>query len=66
MARIVRLYADQLEAGDILVVKEGSIRKYYHICELSIVGQEVRVTYNGHLTFEHLTFDADDRVRVRE
>jgi hypothetical protein len=66
MAKITRLYADELEAGDTLVVKEGSIRKFYHICEIQIRGRDIKVVYNTRFDTEEVMLDADDRVRIRE
>lgn len=67
MAKIVRYDADMIEAGDTIVVKEGRIRKFYHICEFGMVGDKVHIVYNGrHGEFVHLRLDADDRVAIRE
>lgn len=64
--QIIRIRADDLMAGDILVVKEGSIRKYYHVCEVAIDGTRVRYVYNDKYGFTHNEAKARDVLRVRE
>lgn len=65
--RIIRIYADELYAGDTIVIKEGTIRKFYHVCEVAQDGDRIRYTYNGRGgEFVHEEVKADDRLRVRE
>lgn len=67
--KTVRITAEELWAGDKLEVKQGSIRKYYALCEVHVrydafVG--VTVVYIDHGQFVRKTFGLDDKVRVRE
>jgi hypothetical protein len=38
VSSITRYDADQIAAGDTIVIKEGKIRRFYHVCEVSISG----------------------------
>lgn len=64
--RIIRIRADELMAGDTLVVKEGSIRKFYHVCEVAQDGDRIRYVYNVRHGFKHEEAKAGDKLRVRE
>jgi hypothetical protein len=67
MASITRYDADQIAAGDTIVIKEGKIRRFYHVCEVSISGDDVHIVYNnGRAGFAHLQMKADDPIRIRE
>jgi hypothetical protein len=64
---IVRRYdADQIEAGDTIAIKEGKIRRFYHVCEVLIKGSTVQIVYRDKTGFVRLNMDADDPVRIRE
>jgi hypothetical protein len=44
--KIMSIFARKLRAGDALVVKEGRIRRFYHICEVGVNRQGVEIVYN--------------------
>lgn len=44
---VITILARKVTAGDSLVVKKGSVRKFYHICEVEIGKSRVVVIYNG-------------------
>jgi hypothetical protein len=66
MAKIIRVYADQVEAGDYIIVDTDRGRRVYHVCEVGISDQKVTIIYNARHGFEREQFDASDRVRIRE
>jgi hypothetical protein len=64
---VIRRYdADQIEAGDTIVIKEGSVRKFYHVCEVLVNGDKVHIVYNLRYGFVHLHLKESDKVRIRE
>jgi hypothetical protein len=62
-----RIYAWELQAGDYLVVKMGSIRKAFHVCEiLSSDGYNYKVIYNDVRGERVQTeYEANDVVQAR-
>jgi hypothetical protein len=66
VARIIRIRADEIMAGDKLVVKEGSIRRYLPVCEVHVRSNVVEIIYIDRGRFTHTSFDGDDVVRVRD
>lgn len=57
--------AGDLHAGDIIVVVEGNIRKYYHVCEVSQYRGKTSIVYNTPQGFEREQCDDDDMLRIR-
>lgn len=45
--RVIRCRADEVMAGDTIVVKEGRIRKFYHVCEIGQFMGMMEIIYNG-------------------
>jgi hypothetical protein len=66
MARITRYDADQVEAGDTIAIKEGRVRRFYHVCEVHVKGDQVQIVYNVRYGFERLSLKESDRVSIRE
>lgn len=64
--RIIRIRADELMAGDTLVVKQGTIRKFYHVCEVQVHGRKVHYVYKVQYGFVHNDARGRDVLRVRE
>lgn len=65
MSRLVRYRADEIEAGDTIVIKEGNIRKFYHVCEVRIDRDRVDIVYNVRNGFDKKSYEPDDAVRIR-
>jgi hypothetical protein len=67
MAKIVRIRLWDLQAGDILIVKQGTIRKQFHICEVTQHGSDnIHYVYKDHGKYVHNDGDHNDIVRVRD
>lgn len=66
MSKVTRYDADQVAAGDMIAIKEGKIRRFYHVCEVLINGSNVHIVYNVKFGFEHLHLKSEDPVRIRE
>jgi hypothetical protein len=64
--KVITIRADEVEAGDRIVIKEGSIRKFFPVCEFQQRGHRVWVTYRSRDGFVTLPFEDDDAVRVRD
>lgn len=64
--RIIKIDADEVMAGDRIVISDGSIRKFFHVCEISIKAGRVSIIYNVPNGFGHIECKPDDRVRVRD
>jgi len=67
--KVIRIRADELMAGDHIVVKEGTIRKYFHVCEVEIDNLEGTVSYiyNARGKFVHVDgIKQTDILQVRE
>lgn len=66
MAKIVRIRLWSLQAGDTIIIKVGTIRKKFHICEVTQHGDDViNYVYKDHGQFVRLKGDQNDLVRVR-
>lgn len=66
MAKVITITAEEVEAGDYLVIREGRVRKFHHVCEVSVKGRRVDITYNAPWGFVFMTKDIDDKVKVRD
>ena len=64
MAKVKRIRLWDLQAGDMLVVKAGTIRKKFHICEVRQYDQRVHYIYKDHGQFVRNEGDQNDIVRV--
>jgi hypothetical protein len=66
--KVIRIMAKQMRAGDALVIQKGTIRTYYHICELGIDKLGVEIVYNDSKQkggVGRKGFRRTERVRVR-
>jgi hypothetical protein len=63
--KVIRIDADEVMAGDRIVIKEGTIRKSFPVCEFQQRGNDVTIVYRAPSGFVRLHMKADDRVRVR-
>jgi|tagenome__1003787_1003787.scaffolds.fasta_scaffold20699312_3 hypothetical protein len=64
--KVITVLARKIQAGDALVVKKGTVTKYYHICEVGIDRHGVEVVYNGDKGhFERTEFKRNEAVKVR-
>lgn len=67
MRKVIRITAEQLEAGDRLVVMDGTIRKYCHVCEIFRRGDDyVHFAYDTPQGKVSKTAHKDKILRVRE
>ena len=67
MARkVIKIEAFELEAGDLLVVKTGSVRHFYRVCEVKVWDDHVHYVYKTQGRFEHRECHVDDKLRVIE
>lgn len=66
MAKVITITAEEVEAGDYLVIREGRVRKFFHVCEVIVKGRKVEITYDVPWGFAHMTADIDDDVKVRD
>lgn len=64
--KVITIRADEVEAGDRIVIKEGSIRKFFPVCEIQQKGRNVLVVYRAPSGFVRLNFEDDDAVRVKD
>jgi len=64
--KVITIRADEVEAGDRIVIKEGSIRKFFPVCEVQQRGSRVWVIYRGVNGFVTLPYEDDDAVRVKD
>ena len=64
--KVITVRADEVMAGDRIVVVEGRIRKFFPVCEIQQRGTRVWVTYRGVNGFVTLPYDDDEAVRVRD
>ena len=69
--KVIRIRARDVEAGDALVVQEGRIKKYYHICEVYKYRVHhkwfVEITYNGRRgAFEVIKLRGVKPISIRE
>lgn len=64
--KIITIRADEVEAGDRIVIKKGTIRKFFPVCEVQQRGDRVWVTYRSVDGFVTLPFEDDDAVRVKD
>jgi hypothetical protein len=60
--KVIRIRADEVEAGDRIVIKEGTIRKSFPVCEFQ---QDIVIVYRAPSGFVRLPMKAHDKVRVR-
>lgn len=65
MMKIVRIRAERLHAGDTIVIKEGSIRKFYHVCEVGVTKDAVHFVYQSLGRYVHNDVERDAIIRVR-
>lgn len=63
--KVLWIDAADLHAGSIIVVDEGGTRRYYHVCEVARIGNNVTFVYNVTNGYEREQCDADDMLRVR-
>jgi hypothetical protein len=67
MTRVISVYAWEVQAGDYLVVKDGSIRKSFHVCETGSRGNKIELVYNGvRHEFVRISLHVNDVVKIRE
>lgn len=66
MRKSIRIRAEDVEAGDLIVIKDGTIRKYRHVCEVSVKEGRVHIIYNVPGGFGHIRKRATAAVRVVE
>lgn len=64
--KVITVRADEVMAGDRIVIKEGSIRKFFPVCEVQQRGQRVLVIYRAPTGFVTLPFWDEDPVRVKD
>ncbi|HVI77179.1 MAG TPA: hypothetical protein VM715_03260 [Candidatus Acidoferrum sp.] len=66
MAKTITVYADQVEAGDELVLRmdDGS-KRAFHVCAVYCDAKRVRVEYNTRYGFAQQDYDPNKRIRVR-
>jgi hypothetical protein len=63
--KVIRIRADEVEAGDRIVIKEGTIRKSFPVCEFQQRGKDIVIVYRAPSGFVRLPMKAHDKVRVR-
>jgi hypothetical protein len=64
--KVITILARKVKAGDALIVKKGTVTKYYHICEVSIDRHGVEVIYNGDRGARtHVEFKRNEAIKVR-
>lgn len=63
--KLLWVAAGDLQAGSQLVVQEGRIKKFYHVCEVGITGDKVMFVYNGPRGFEREDCEPDDLIQIR-
>lgn len=66
MARVIRIYADEVAAGDYIVLNTDRGRRVYHVCEVGVNGRTVTIVFNAQGGFVRKHYDADERIKVRE
>jgi hypothetical protein len=66
MARVIRIYADQIGAGDYIVIKTDRGLRAYHVCEVGVSEQKITIVYNDKHGFVREQYDASDRIRIRD
>jgi hypothetical protein len=64
--KVITIRADEVEAGDRIVIKEGSIRKFFPVCEVQQRGHDVTIVYRAPSGFVRLNREDDDAVRVKD
>jgi len=63
---VITILARKVKAGDQLVVKKGTVRKFYSICETEIDKHGVEIVYKGDKgQFERLGFKRNEAIVVR-
>ena len=65
MSSIRRIRAEKLEAGDTIVIKDGSIRKFFHVCEVFVDQEGVTFGYDTKSGKEVVECEHDDVLRIR-
>lgn len=62
-----RIYADQIETGDRVMVKAGTTKRYFRVVEVHAWPhlKEVEYVYKAHGTFVHRKVHADKRLTVK-
>lgn len=65
MAKIRRIFAEELHAGTVIEVKEGTVKHYFKLCEVHVQDDLVEFVYKTRGRFVHNEVTVDDIVRVR-
>ena len=65
--KIISVYAYEVQAGDTIVVKQGNVRKFFHVCEFALINEErCMIVYNGSRgEFVRIDKGVNDTVRIR-